>query len=605
MSPADPEADKTPLSIGGASGFWGESTPAVPQLLEAGVDVLVFDYLAEITMSIMARARAADPERGYALDFVSAVLKPNLKAIADSGVKVIANAGGVNPQSCGRAIQALIDAAGLDLKVGLVLGDDLSGRAAEFAGESEMFSGDPFPRPESIASVNAYLGAFPVAAALDAGADIVITGRTVDSALTLGACIHHFGWDAAELDKLAGGSLAGHILECSTQATGGNYTDWEEVADELADIGCPVAEVSADGSFVVTKPEGSGGLVGVGTVAEQMLYEIGDPQAYELPDVSCDFSEVQIKQQTADRVQVSGARGSSPPRDYKVSATFADGFRGGQLLFFYGERAGDRARAYADAVLSRAGRRLEQLGLGPLTETCVETFGDESHYGEAARYVRSREVTLKIAARHPRKEGVGVFLGETFGLALSAPPGLSAFQGGRPRPSPVVRLFSFRVARGDVPVEVLVNNQPVDWTMPQPPSGVSLERPREPEAAHTDAMAEVRLDRIALARSGDKGNKANVGIIARDPVYLPWIWQALTTEVVADRFAHFLEGEVERFLMPGVHAINFLLHDVLGGGGIASLRNDPQGKGYSQILLDIKVPIPADLAEELDNKEAS
>ena len=250
------------IAIGGASGFWGDAALATPQLLGSGeLDYIVYDYLAEITMSIMARARTADDSKGYATDFVSAAMGPNLQAIAGQGVKVIANAGGVNPLACAEAIRAAVAADKLGLKVAVVTGDDLTARAGEFAQATEMFSGEAFPDPQSVASINAYLGAFPIAAALDRGADIVITGRCVDSAVTLGACIHAFGWGREDYDKLAQGSLAGHILECGTQATGGNFTDWESVVDTLGDAGYPIAAVAADGSFEVYKPDGTGGTV--------------------------------------------------------------------------------------------------------------------------------------------------------------------------------------------------------------------------------------------------------------------------------------------------------------------------------------------------------
>jgi hypothetical protein len=588
------------LRIGGCSGFWGESPHAARKMLECGdIDVLVFDYLAEITMSIMARARVADPNLGFARDFVTEVMKPNLPAIAEQGIKVIANAGGVNPRACSEFIRELINEAGLELNVAVVAGDDLLSRANEFAeGDiEEMFSSEGFPEPNYVASINAYLGAFPIAAALAAGADIVITGRCVDSAVTLGACIDHFDWVCADLDRLAGGSLAGHILECSTQATGGNFTDWQLVADTMAGIGYPIAEVSADGSFVVTKPPNTGGAVTVGTVSEQMLYEIGDPQAYALPDVTCDFSEACVEQIDTNRVRVSGARGCTPPDSYKVSATYADGFRGGQLLFFYGDDASQKAQAYADAVVVRSKQRLQAAGFEPFSEICTETFGDESHYGAARRVAGSREVTLKIAAKHPRKEGIAILLAETIGMGLGGPPGLALFQGGRPKPSPVVRLFSFLVPKDQVVIDVTVDDAPVELPSPSPVPIRSFKRPSVPAIDPSEANAKVRLYDLAWGRSGDKGNNVNIGIIARKPEYLPWIWNAITAECVAERFSHFLEGPVERFLLPGPNAVNFLLHDVLGGGGIASLRNDPQGKGYAQLLLDEEVPIPDFLLE--------
>ncbi|MBT8149370.1 MAG: DUF1446 domain-containing protein, partial [Gammaproteobacteria bacterium] len=245
------------IRIAGASGFWGDSHIATPQLLDAGqLDFIVYDYLAEITMSILARARAKNPAHGYALDFVSSAMAPNLAEIARQGVRVVANAGGVNPQACAAALREEIAKQGLSLKVACVVGDDLVERAGEFANQSirEMFTGEAFPAAERMQSINAYLGAFPVAAALDNGADVVITGRCVDSAVTLGACIHQFGWATDELDKLAMGSLAGHILECGQQVCGGNFTDWKLVADQIDSIGYPIAEVEADGTFICTKP---------------------------------------------------------------------------------------------------------------------------------------------------------------------------------------------------------------------------------------------------------------------------------------------------------------------------------------------------------------
>ncbi len=592
--------EKKTIRIGGASGYWGDAAMATPQLLAAPqLDYLVYDYLAEITMSIMARARAKNAELGYATDFVHSAMAANLPSIAERKVKVIANAGGVNPRACAAALRKLVAEQELDLKVAVVLGDDLIDRKDALAGSGvvEMFSGSAFPHVDSVASINAYLGAFPIAAALDAGADIVITGRCVDSAVTLGACIHEFHWAPSDYDRLAAGSLAGHILECGTQTSGGNFTDWEEVAGSLVDAGYPIAEIATDGTFVCTKAPGSGGLVSVGTVAEQMLYEIGDPCAYVLPDVVCDFSQVRMRQSAPQRVEVSNAAGAPPPANYKVSATYADGFRGGEIRTVYGRDAERKAQRIAETVLTRSGRALQSKGLPPYSESCVEIIGAESHYGEARRTREVREVDLKVAVRHPSGEGVRVFFKEMVGAALASPPGLTGFAGGRPRPSPVVRLFSFLLPKSEV--EITVEFDGVEL------NGLELDRAvlaldtatselasevasgtTDPAAAHLALEQEetvaVTLERLAWARSGDKGDKANIGVIARDPRYMPYIQAAITPELVAARFSHFLEGKVECFSLPGLPALNFLLHEVLGGGGIASLRNDPQGKATAK-----------------------
>ena len=598
---------KDSICIGGASGFWGDASLATPQLLATGrLDYLVYDYLAEVTMSIMARARASDDSLGYATDFIGAVLKPNLATIAEQGVKVIANAGGVNPLACAKAARKLIDDQGLQLKVAVISGDDLLHRAADFAASDirEMFSGDTFPAPESVASINAYLGAFPIAAALDAGADIVITGRCVDSAVTLGACIHAFGWQQGDFDQLAQGSLAGHILECGTQATGGNYTDWESVVDTLPEAGYPIADVDASGRVFITKPAGSGGAVTVGTVAEQMLYEIGDPQAYLLPDVACDFSAVTLEQAGPDRVLVTGARGLGAPAGYKVSATWADGFRGGHIWTLYGRDADIKAQQFAAALFRRCRMILQQSGLPDFSETCVEVIGAESHFGAARKVGPVREVDVKIAVKHPSPKGVGVLLKEMVGMALTAPPGLTAFAGARPKPSPVVRLFSMIVPRDQVTISVDVDGEvfaiPDEVAKTYDPGATAAHR--APEAEPGSEAVQVPLESLAFGRSGDKGNKANIGIIARQPEFVPYIAAQLTADRVADYFAHFLEPQqqapVQRFYLPGCHGFNFLLHDVLGGGGVASLRTDPQGKGYAQLLLTESITIPRNLAEQ-------
>ncbi|MEZ5895868.1 MAG: acyclic terpene utilization AtuA family protein [Parvularculaceae bacterium] len=595
------------IRIGGASGYWGESAMATPQLLRAGgLDFIILDYLAEITMSILARAKAKDPNTGYATDFVTAVMQPHLPEIAMQGVKIITNAGGLNPESCAEAVRRLIKDQGLDLKVATVSGDDASAQAQTIARSApkEMFTGADFPAPDQITSINHYLGAFPIAHALSAGADIVITGRCVDSALTLGACIHEFDWAPTDWDYLANGSLAGHILECGPQATGGNFTDWEDAGD-IANIGYPVAEVSADGSFILSKPDKTTGLVNIGTVCEQMLYEIGDPQAYILPDVVCDFSEVKVTQGGPDKVHVSNAKGRPAPASYKTCLTYRDGFRGGMMLSFYGIDAEKKAANFAKAAFARSRAIMRRFNAGDFTETSVEIIGAESQFGAYRKNENVREVALKIAARHAEAMAIGLLLREIVGLGLASPPGISGFAGGRPKPSPVVRQFSYLTPKSQV--EICVDCDGQSQTMTDPPGAefdaAILVRPAAP-APVSDASVAVPLIKLAWARSGDKGDKANVGVIARKPHYLPYIWAGLSTEVVKDRFAHFLappsSGDiVQRFLLPGASAVNFLIDNVLGGGGAASIRNDPQGKGYAQILLACPVLVSPEIAREI------
>ena len=592
------------IKIGGATGFWGETDMAMSQFFTEGdLNYIVFDYLAEITMSILARARASDPALGYATDFVSAMVKPNLQRIADSGVKLISNAGGVNPEACGNALRDVIAAEGLNLKVVVVTGDDVLDQldAIKASGGAEMFSGEAFPPTDKVASANAYIGAFPIASALSAGADIVVTGRCVDSAVTLGACIYEFGWAADELDKLAAGSAIGHLIECGPQATGGNFTDWEDVADTLHNVGYPIAEVSPDGSCDIYKPRDTGGIVNRGTVAEQLLYEIGDPAAYMLPDVVCDFTQINLEQVADNRVRVSGARGRGVPTTYKTSMTWADGWRAGTTFWCIGRRAADKARIFAEEALVRTRSKIRAMGGQDFDDVAIDIIGEESFWGaHASAGGSSREVALKVACRHQDARAVGLLLRELSGVALGAPAGMAFFAGARPKPSPVIRLFSVLVDKSVLDLKLIDESGAQAFQSPATIDSVAAFQQSaipEPETAMGD-MTEVPLETLAWGRSGDKGDKANIGIIARKPEYLPWIAAKLTADYVGNRFAHFMTSpDIDRYYMPGLPALNFLLHNALGGGGIASLRNDPQAKAYAQVLLDTPIAIPQQLLE--------
>jgi hypothetical protein len=349
------------VRIGGASGAWGDSPGALAQLLGAGVDYLMMDYLAEVTMSLLARARLKDPEAGFPPDFAN-YLKPVLPELARQGVKIATNAGGVNPAACKRMVEAAVAAAGLSLVVAVVEGDDVMKLTERLRAEGlrEAVSGEALPA--RLLTANAYLGALPIKAAFDGGADIVITGRCADSALALGILMHEFGWAADDYDRLGAGSLVGHILECGPQATGGTFTDWDQVPDWF-NIGYPIAECRADGSFVVSKPDNTGGLIVPGVIAEQTLYEIGDPAAYLLPDVAADFSNVQLTQVAPNQVLVEGARGRPPTSTYKVSATYQDGYRAVATVSIVGPDAARKAERTGEALIKRAQMLFTQRGL--------------------------------------------------------------------------------------------------------------------------------------------------------------------------------------------------------------------------------------------------
>lgn len=590
---------KTSVRIGCASAFWGDTQTAAKQLVEHGdLDYLVFDYLAEVTLSIMLRQRMKNPQAGYARDFIDPVLKPLLPAIKRQGIRVLSNAGGLNPQACAQALQEEAQAQGIALKIAVVLGDDVRHLQDDLRaqGAREMFSDAPMP--EQLITMNAYLGAGGLKQALDAGADVVITGRIVDSAVTLAPLMHEFCWADDDYDRLAAGGIAGHIIECGAQCTGGNFTDWESVQG-YENMGFPIVECFADGRFVVSKPAQTGGLVSPLTVGEQMLYEIGDPGSYLLPDVTCDFREVELTQVGPDRVEVRGCKGRSPTGSYKVSALYPDQFRVTTTLLVGGMQAPAKARRAAAAILTKTRQILEQQGWGDFTEVCVEALGAESIYGPHARREDSREVVLKIAAKHARKEALEVLTREMPQAATGMVPGVTGYFGGRASVTPIPRLYSTLVRKDQVPVRVLLDGEEHAVPVSAGDDQQALDAPKVDAGGHWNLdleqpLMEVPLIKLAVARSGDKGDKANIGVMARKPEYFPWIAHSLSAQAVRDWFSYLLADNagVQRFVLPGTHALNFLLDAALGGGGVASLRIDPQGKCLGQILLEHPILVP-------------
>lgn len=595
------------VRIGGAGGFLGDSSVAAPQLLKGGrLDYMILDYLAEATMSALGQLKAARPDQGFARDFTEWVWKDNLQELKAQGVKIVTNAGGLNPQACRARMEELAAAAGLSFKIAVVEGDDLMDRLGDLAGRglTEMFTQAPFPDPTKVFTANAYFGGRPIAEALAAGADMVITGRVVDSALALGPLMHEFGWTDADYDLLSAGSLAGHVIECGAQATGGLFTDWEDVPD-WAHIGYPVIECHADGAFVVAKPPGTGGLVSPAAVAEQILYEVGDPQGYALPDVVCDFTQVKAEAVGEDRVRVTGAKGYPPSGRYKVCITFEDGHRFIGAMPVVGRDAARKAGRQADAVLERLSEMLRDRNLPPIRDSRVELLGAEASYGAQARPEAQgvREVVARVGVEHESAEALGLLAREFASPTTSMSVGSTGWFGGAPTITPVARVFSVLLPREEVPAQVSLGERRFEVKASPPPTAFAADmvvRPEVPEPP-TDGgeLVSRPLIDLAWARSGDKGDAFNIGVIARRPEYMPWIRRALAPEAVKAFFAHEFEGakapQVIRYELPGLRALNLHCIQALGGGQFSSLRLDPLAKGKAQQLLDMEIEVPADL----------
>ena len=597
-------SEKKTVRVGCHSGFWGDTETAAAQLVRHGnVDYLVSDYLAEVTMSIMAAQKLRNPQAGYAVDFVTAVMAPLAREIAEKKIKVVTNAGGVNPLACRDAVLKACEAAGVKLKVAVVLGDDILPRVEEFraAGIREMDTDAELPT--KIVSMNAYLGGFPIARALAEGADVVITGRCVDSAVTLGALIHAFSWTPEDLDRLAAGTLCGHIIECGAQCNGGNFTDWRLVPD-YDNMGFPVAEVSSDGAFVLSKPENTGGLISTATVAEQMLYEIGDPRAYIVPDVVCDFTEARYEQAGKDRVRVSGAKGRPPTDTYKVSTTWPDGYKLSSIFMLGGREAVAKGRHSAESIIKKTRRMFAEKNMADYRDVSIEIIGSEATYGPHSRAADSREVVVKIAAKHDQKEALSLLGREISPMSTGGVVGMTgSFGAGRVSPSPVIRMFSCLVPKSLVPVTVDIDGHQIAMQEGARSGGFeakSLPVEAPPAAAVSSGATEtVPLVALAYGRSGDKGDNANIGIFARRPEYQPILDAEVTEEAVAKYFAHRINGKVTRWRLPGINGFNFLLRQALGGGGMASLKADPLAKAFAQMLLDMPVRVPAEMARKL------
>jgi len=592
------------IRIANAGGYWGDDLRQFRRQVELGpVDYVTLDFLAEITMSIMQKQRARDPRAGYARDFVAQV-RETLPLLLERGVRAISNAGGVNPLACRGALLEMAQLEGKSLDVAAVVGDDLMERLGELnalgVSLDDMDTGAKFSSiRDRVSSANAYFGAWPVVEALRAGAQVVVTGRCTDTGITLAPMIHAFGWAPDDWDRLAAGIVAGHIVECGAQSTGGNFTDWRTIP-RLADIGYPLLEVFADGSFIVTKHAGTGGRVTKRTVKEQLVYEMGDPRAYITPDVVADFGTIRLEQVGRDRVRVWGVRGRPAPSMLKVSASYFDGWKASGTLILCGPEAAAKARAFAELFWKRLDLRF--------AATHTELVGLSSCWGPLSPATEAPEILLRLSVRDPDRERVEQFSKMVPAVILSGPPGV-AVTGGRPQAQEVVAYWPALVPRDHVKARLVTRDgeRTLDWPTPLLPTQrpAPLRGESWPRARGDRKLVKTPLSALAHARSGDKGDTANIGLIARAPEIYPWLRSTLTAAVVKRRFKGICLGRVERHEVPNLGALNFLLHESLGGGGTVSLRLDAQGKTLSHALLAMEVTAPRALLDAAKRGDAA
>jgi hypothetical protein len=617
---------RRPVRIGNSSGFYGDRMEATREMVEGGpIDVLTGDYLAELTMLILWKARQKDPDAGYARS-VLAQLEPVLGTCLERGIKIVNNAGGLNPAGLARQLAALAGRLGLHPKIAYVTGDDLLPRLPDLQAAGHALANldtgralaDAGARP---VTANAYLGGWGITAALDAGADIVICPRVTDASLVTGPAAWWHGWRRDDFDQLAGAVAAGHVIECGPQATGGNYSYLHEVTDRRYP-GFPVAEVARDGSSVITKHDGTGGLVSVGTVTAQLLYEIGEP-AYLNPDVVAHFDTITLEQLAGHRVRLSGTVGTPPPDTLKVCVNFLGGYRNTMTLVLTGLDIEEKAAWAADELFGILGGRdqFDDVDIRLLRFDRPDARSNE----QATAHLR---VTVKD--RDPRKVGrrfsnatMELALGGYAGFHTTTPPSAeSAYGVYWPALVPAAQVEHAAVlpdgTRVVIPAAQAATagaepavDGPDRPDRPDGPDGagpaVSVKRAAaedaapvpDPGGAPPPDAGQVRapLGRVCAARSGDKGGNANVGLWARDAAGYQWLRDYLTAERLRSLLPEARDLEISRYELPNLRALNFVIAGLLGEGVASSTRPDPQAKGLGEYLRSRVVPLPAALLE--------
>ena len=586
-----------PIIVANCSGFYGDRMAAAHEMVNGGpIDVLTGDWLAELTMLILARSQRKDPNLGYAHTFVKQ-MQDVLATCVERGIKIVANAGGLNPRGCAEAIAEVAAGLGVSPKIAYVSGDNLLPQLSELtapeSGRLTMMQGSPELDPDRVVSANAYLGCWGVVEALQAGADVVITGRTTDAALVCGPAAWWHGWKRDDWDALAGAVVAGHVIECGTHATGGNYSFFTEIAD-LRHAGFPWAAIAEDGSAVIGKHEGTGGAVNTGTVTSQLLYEIGSPR-YLGPDVDSRFDTLQIEQIETDRVRIHGAKGEPPSGSLKVSMNMIGGFRNDLKVGVCGLDVEAKGELLEAAFWESCPYKREDYA--EVSTRLVRVDKPDAETNEQATAVW--EITLKD---HDKNKVGRAASNAAVELALATIPGFFMLSG----PPGAAREFGVH-ATALVPADVVTQTVTfLDGTEIGVPAGgigaagsdvEPLPGDRAAELDGTDWGASVRapLGTIIGARSGDKGGDGNIGLYARSEEAWHWLDEYLTTEKVRELLPEVRNLDIERYRFPRIKSLNFLLHGILGQGVAASTRQDGQGKSLGEWLRSRFVTVPVSL----------
>jgi hypothetical protein len=565
----------SPLRVGNASGFYGDRFSAVREMLEGGqLDVLTGDYLAELTMLILGRDRMKDPATGFAKTFLRQ-MEQCLALAVEKRVKVVTNAGGLNPAGLAAALRELAGRLGVKVRVAHVEGDDLSGSA------DALGLGSPI-------TANAYLGAWGIAECLRAGADIVVTGRVTDASLVVGPAAAHFGWRTDDWDRLAGAMVAGHVLECGTQATGGNYSFFTEV--DTRRPGFPLAELHADGSSVITKHPGTGGAVTVDTVLAQLVYEITGAR-YAGPDATARFDTLSLAADGKDRVRISGVRGEPPPPTVKVCLNHLGGYRNEATFVLVGLDIEEKARLVREQLEAALVRKPKEVHW-----TLVRTDREDAATEEqAAAFLRVvvKDADPKVVGRAFSGAAVELALGSYPGFTMTAPPSDGAPYGVY-TPAHVEAAKVEHVAVLPDGTRSVMAPPPPEKTLPLAP----VEPPGLPAPLPAGPTRRVPLGRIVAARSGDKGGTANIGVWARTDEAWRWLAHALTPERLRELLPEAAAFPLERHVFPRLRGLNFVIDGILGEGVSSSTRFDPQGKALGEWLRSRHVDVPESLLRE-------